>query len=306
MWRFARQLGFGRFDHGRRVRRAQSGFRFRFAEDAGGGDGGGGAGGGGGDGGGGDGGGAGGGGGDGGGSGGGAGGGKTTFTQDEVNTIVKREKDKQAAKHREALQAQLAEVNELKEAKDLTDAQRKKFEERAAQLEADLMTKEEKAAADKAKADKEHKTALDAVSTERDGWKSRYEKERKDTAIMAAASKHKAYNPSQLLALVSPLTHVVQRVDEKTKEPIPGVFDTVVKTAIEEDGKLVEKELTVDKYVEHLKGREEFANLFVSERPGGTGYRPGTGDGGKAKSGMSPKEKISQGLKEGQAADGGR
>ena len=213
MWRFARQLGFGRFDHGRLARAVQSGLRFRCADDASGGDGGDGSGGGGGSG-----------GGDGGGSDGGAGGsgggagGSKTFSQEEVNTIVKREKDKQGAKHREALQAQLDEVNKMKDARDLAEAQRKKFEDRAASLESDLMTKEEKATADKAKADKEHKTALDAVNTERDGWKTRYEKERTDVAILAAASKHKAYNPSQLLALVSPLTHVVQRVNEKTKE----------------------------------------------------------------------------------------
>lgn len=292
MRRFARQLGFGRFDHrqhGRLVARAN---RFRCHEgDGGDGDGAGGGGG------------TAGGGGDGAGAGGdGSGGGAgKTFTQEDVNTIVKREKEKQAAKHREALKAQLDEVNQLKDAKELTEAQRKKLEERAASLEADLMTKEEKAAAEKSRSDKEHKAAMEAVAAERDGWKGRYEKERKDTAIMAAASKHKAYNPSQLLALVNPLTLLVQRLDEKTKEPIPGVFDTVVKTAIEEDGKFIEKTMSVDAYVERLKGLNEFANLFVSDRPGGTGYRPGTG-GSKGKSDLTPKEKISQGLKDRQAA----
>jgi len=232
-----------------------------------------------------------------GGSGGGSGGddGNKTFTQEELNSIVKREKTKLESKYKEQTQKQLDELNKMRDAKDLTEAQRKKLDDRAAALEAELMTEREKAEAEKKRSQTKHQQELEATKTEAKQWQGLYEKERKDTAIMSAASKHKAFNPDQLLALVSPLTHVVQRKNDKG-EVIPNSFETVVQTAVEEDGKFVEKQLSVDKYVEYLKGRKEYANLFVSDRPGGTGYRPGSGDGSGSKD-MSAKDKIKAGLK---------
>lgn len=241
----------------------------------------------------------------GGGGAGGAGGGDSnkTFTQDELNSIVKREKAKLEGKYKEQTQKQLDEINKIRDAKDLTEAQRKKLDDRAAALEAELMTEREKAESEKKRSQTKHQQELDNIQVESKQWRGLYEKERKDTAIMSAASKHKAFNPDQLLALVSPLTHVVQRKNDKG-ELIPNSFETVVQTAIEENGKFVEKQLPVEKYVEYLKGKKEYANLFVSERPGGTGYRPGSGDGSGNTKDMSPRDKIKAGLKAQQAASG--
>lgn len=273
--------------------------RFRHHEDAGG-DGG--AGGGGGGDGGGDGGDGSGGGGDGGASGGGGGAGKT-FDQTQVNAIVKREKEKLEGKFKEQIQKQLDEVNELKKSKDLTEKQRKTLDERAATLQAELLTEREKAEAEKRRADEKHKTELDGLSTERDTWKARYETRERESAILGAASKHDAYSASQLVALVSPLVEVSPELDDKGNPT--DKFNTSITAKVKDGEELVEKKFSVDGYIEHMKGQEEYANLFIVKRPGGTGHRQGGVEvGGKNMANMSSTDKIAAGLKDGQAQKG--
>lgn len=266
------------------------GLRFRQKEDdGGGGDGSGGGGGGGGDGSGGD--------GEGGGSG---GGGDQNFTQEQVNSMMKKERAKIESKFKEQTQKQLSEINKLRESKDLTEAQRKKLDDRADTLQAELMTEKERAEADKKAAETKHGKELKVAQGESVAWQGRYENQMKETDILAAASKHAAYNAVQLLGLVAPLTHVVSVKTDKGEET--GKFTTVVKTAVKnEDDAFVEKSLTVDEYVDYLKGQKEFQNLFVSQRAGGTGHRKGTGSGGGSED-LSPTEKIERGLREQKAA----
>jgi hypothetical protein len=279
------------------------GRRFRRMEDAGGGagDGSGGGGAGGGSGGPGD-----------GGSGdGGAGGGASskTFDQEAVNRIVKKERERLEESFKAKLQEQLDRVNKLSEAKDLTEQQRSSLAEQKLALETDLMTEREKADADKKRADAAHKKELEALQGDQKKWRGLYESQMKETVIFAAAAQHDAYNPTQLLGLVAPLT-VVEEVKNNKGEGT-GRYETVVKTSVLEkgdDGKehLVEKTLAVPSYVEYLKGRKEYQNLFVANRPGGTGHRQGTGGtGGKGGQGMDSISKISGGLSQRQSSGTG-
>lgn len=259
-----------------------------------------GGGGGGGDGGGGDGGsGGGGGGGDGGGSG---GGGDQKFSQEQVNSMMKKEREKLEKGYRTKTQEHLVEINTLREDKDLTESQRKKFDERATTLQTELMTTQERAEAEKKAAEKKFGQELDASKLEGDAWKGRFETQMSRTAILASAGKFGVYNAEQLLGLVSPLSHVVPVLDEKGKDT--GRFTTVVKAMVKSDdeddkGKLVEKTMTPDEYLEHMKGLKEHQNLFVANRPGGTGHRPGSGAGGGGEK-LSPTQKIAEGLRSGQ------
>lgn len=234
------------------------------------------------------------------GSAGGSGGGASkTFSQEDLNRIVKKEREKLEGNFKSKLQEQLDRVNKLSEEKNLSDEQRKQLSDSKAALEAELMTEREKAEADKKRLDSTHKKELDKVSGDRDKWQSLYESQMKETAILSAASNHEAYNPTQLTALVSPLTHVEEVTNDKG-EPT-GRYATIVRSAVMEkgdDGKehLVEKSLSVDEYVEYLKGRKEYQNLFVTTRPGGTGHRQSTSGQGGPGQGMSSIGKIAAGL----------
>lgn len=243
-----------------------------------------------------------GGGGDGGGSGGGGSGsgGAQTFSQDQVNAFMKKEREKVEQKFKVKTQEQLAEINKLREDKDLTETQRQKLDERATTLSAELMTEKERAAADQKAAEKKFGLELDAAKQDGTAWKERFELQMSQTAILASAGKFGVYNAAQLLALVAPLTHVVPVLDSKGKET--GAFTTVVKAMVPSDdeddkGKLVEKTFIPDEYVEHLKGLKEHQNLFRTTRPGGTGHRPGSGGSGGGEK-LTPTEKIAKGLME--------
>jgi len=213
---------------------------------------------------------------------------------------MKKEREKVEQKFKVKTQEQLAEINKLREDKDLTETQRQKLDERATTLSAELMTEKERAAADQKAAEKKFGLELDAAKQDGTAWRERFELQMSQTAILAAAAKHGVYNATQLLALVSPVSHVVPVVDGKGKET--GAFTTVVKSMVKSDdeddkGKLVEKTFTPDEYVEHLKGQKEHQNLFVTNRPGGTGHRPGSGGSGGGEK-LTPTEKISRGLKD--------
>jgi len=236
----------------------------------------------------------------GGGSGGGSGGdGDRKFSQTEVNSILKKEKAKLEGKFKEQIQGQLNEVNELRKAKDLTEGQRKKLDDRAAALEAELLTEREKAEAERKRSTEKHKKELDTVSVERDSWRSRYENQQRESAILAAASKHDAYNAKQLIGLVAPLVQVIQKTDDKGNPT--GIFDTQITTEVKDGDDLVKKSMAVDEYVEHMKGQEEYANLFVVKRTSGTGHRQSSVNVGGNEQNMTATEKIAAGLKKGQA-----
>jgi hypothetical protein len=237
-----------------------------------------------------------------GGDGGGSGGASKTFTQEQVNAMMKREREKLDSKFKEQTKKQLDEINKLRDAKDLTESQRKKLDERAATLEAEMLTEREKAEAEKRRSEEAHKKALDAVTGERDQWRGRFETELRNAAVLSAASEHKAFNAEQLLGLVGPRVSVEEVMNEK-KEPT-GRYATVVRvTETDPDTKKpVEKTYGVSDYIKTLKGRKEFANLFLADRQGGTGYRPSSGGAGDGGGNMSAKDKIAAGLKQGQAS----
>ncbi|KKN73336.1 hypothetical protein LCGC14_0401490 [marine sediment metagenome] len=270
-----------------------------FFADAGGGDGGGGGGGGdggdGGDGGGGGGGDGGGepGGGD-GGAGGGSGGTDLKFSQADLNRISKKERDK----YNSEKQVLIDQLKDVEKQKGLSDEARANLQTQIRDAEESLMTAQEKSKAELGRAAKVHGEALDVEKSRADLNWDMYVSEKKRVAISAAASKHGAYRAEQLTAVVEPMTEIVPVKD--SNDNIIG-HDVIVKvTEKAEDGTTKEKALTVDEYVDAMRANEDHANLFVSTKQGGSGYRPGTsgtpiGD----LSNMSATDKIRAGLKAG-------
>lgn len=234
-----------------------------------------------------------------GGSGGGAGGGGSQqFSQDQVNSILKKEREKLEKGFRTKTQEQLVEINTLREDKDLTEAQRKKLDDRATTLQTELMSTQERAEAEKRAAEKKFGVELEASQKETVLWRGNFESEVATTAILLSAGKFGAHNPGQLLSLVAPLSQVIAVLDDKGRET--GKYTTVVKTAVQDEDdetRMVEKTMAVDEYLEYLKGQKEHQNLFDSKRPGGTGHRPGSAAGGGGEN-LTPTEKIARGLRE--------
>jgi len=273
------------------------GRRFRQCEGDGGdgGDGGSGGGSGGGDG-----------GGDGGGSGGGSGdgGGERTFSQDDVDGIVKRRLAKAEQAHQTKQRETLKQLEDLRAQKNLSEEHASKLDEQIQSIKSDLMTEKERAQAELDRVATEHKAKLDAAMSETEQWKSRHVKSQILSALHAAASKAKAYNNDQVVAILeASATHELVKDDDGN---LTGEERVTFTGKVKDGDKFVEKDgLTAEEVVEGLKAQQEFANLFLADRKGGAGFRPGTSGGSGDTSGMTPTQMISEGLKNGQAAQGG-
>jgi hypothetical protein len=228
---------------------------------------------------------------------GGAGGGsgdEKKVPQSKVNALVAEERRKAEERFKAQQREQLAELEKLRKDKNLTDESRAALNKRVEELEGALLTEQEKLQREKTALEKKQQEALEVANAERDEWKNRYEAHLIENSILSAAAKHKAYNPQQIVDHVGRLA-VLEEVKDNLQKPT-GRFEAVVKVQVEEDGQQVEKALTVDEYVKTLKGKDEYINLFLPDRVGGTGGRPGAPvqmPGQK----LSPTQKIAAGLR---------
>lgn len=212
------------------------------------------------------------------------------FTQAELDRVVAKQRRDLQEKH-------LDEVNKLRKSQNLTDEQRADLEKRASELEDALLTEQEKAKKEIQRIQKEHEDMLNAMKERAEANWQLYADARLSAEITTAASKHKAFNPTQIDAIIRPLATIEEDKDEKLK-PL-GTFSIKVKAMVKDkEGKMEEKALTVDEYVAHMRESSEYFNLFVSDRPGGSGYRPGGKGGGANGSALSPTQKIAEGLRQ--------
>ena len=221
--------------------------------------------------------------------------GKTTFTQDEINSIVKKEREGFQKKHRETLK----QLEDLRAEKTTTAEQAAKLDKQINTMRTELMSEKERAEAEKHRIEDEHKRALSGAEDSRDEWRVRYERSTIEGEIVNAAVKHKAVLPDQLIRMID--AKMEEGSDDEGKPN--GVFSRTVETTVKEGEKDVVKKLSIDAHVEWMKGQEQFANLFLATGKGGTGYRKGSkGGGGGEADGMSADEMITEGLKRNQTS----
>jgi hypothetical protein len=105
---------------------------------------------------------------------------------------------------------------------------------------------------------------------------------------MTAAVTHKAYNPSQVVALLKPHT----RKQEGTTDGKPnGIFSPRTKFTYVKDGKETTLDVTPVEAVKLMTELPEYANLFISTATpglgGGTNNNGGSGKGIKFDPNMS-------------------
>jgi len=201
---------------------------------------------------------------------------KKLFTQDEVNKIMADNKRNLQKKNQELI----GQLEQVKKAGNLSTEERKKLNERIDVLENEMLTKEELSKKEQDRLVRNHQKQLDEVTSERDGWRNRFTQSTITRSLTDAAATQNAFNPSQIVAILSPNTRLIEEVDsdgQPTGELIPKVkFPTVDK-----DGKPVTLELTVSESVKQMKDMDEYFNLFKGEGTAGLGAG-NTGGGKKA------------------------
>lgn len=192
--------------------------------------------------------------------------GEKLFTQAEVNKIMAENKRTLQTKN----EALIKELETLKKGGNLSAEQKSQLESRIETLQNELLSKEELSKKEADKLRKESQKQLEALATERDGWKNRYTTATIQRTITDAAVENKAINPRQIVAILQQKANLVPATDNEgnqTGELVPKVkFDTTDK-----EGKPVTIEITIPEAVKQMKDMEEYFNLFQGEGSSGLG-----------------------------------
>lgn len=199
------------------------------------------------------------------------------YTQQEFDALLNRRLAEDRRKGEEKNRQIAAELSSLRESANLTEAQRRDLENRIEQLNAEYRTAEEQKRLDQQKAQEKYDRDTKKLSEERDSWRTRHDANLINGDIVTAAAKHEAFNVNQIVAILRPMTKVVERMDSAGKPT--GEFISQVKFhGKDRDGKPVVLDLTVDDAVKAMKDMpEDFGNLFKSTSVNGLGMTSGNG-----------------------------
>lgn len=196
-----------------------------------------------------------------------------TFTQDEVNAFMKKEKDK-ANTERTRLAQQLEELGT--QAK-MTAEQRQTLETQIEELKTSAMSVEEKAKRNAEKLQKDYDGKLSVAQQESQTWQNRHNQLQIGYEINGAALKHEVL-PQAIPFVESYLKPNTRLVEVQGEDGKPsGAFAAKVKLATKDkDGKNVTIDFSVDEALKAMKDDPEtFGHLFKGAA-GGTGAGSGT------------------------------
>jgi hypothetical protein len=210
-----------------------------------------------------------------------------TFTQEEVNKFV--------AERNKAVNAQLKVAEENYEAQlkqtGLTKEQRDKVSADLDAVRNEMMTKEQRAEAEKKKIEANYKSELEAAGKEANKYKELYETSTINREITDASIKQDAFNPNHFIAHLAPKSKMVDEVDaegQTTGKLVPRVEWS----SVDEEGKVHTSLLTPEEAVTKMKENVvEFGNLFKPNVAAGIGQ--GTAPGQASAGGQIDHSKIS-------------
>ncbi len=222
---------------------------------------------------------------------------KAQFSQNQVNTMLKKER----TANEKTNAGTLKQLRELETAKGLSDNQRTDLATKIHELEQSNMTASEKAAADRKALEDKSATEIAAANSRADMNWGLFEDSTKRTAIVNAASKHGAFSTEQIEAVVLPKVQLVPIYGGEENKVITGYHTVVpgVQVKDEATGQVKDEDVSVEAFVEMMKGNPAHENLFLAKGKGGSGFRPGLkGSGGGDSENMSSNQKINQGLRD--------
>lgn len=185
------------------------------------------------------------------------------FTQEEVNSIVAKEKKGFTEK-----------LEQMGQNFKMTEEQRKQLEAQVEDIKTSSLTEKERLAQELEKTKKKLATTAEESEKNTSVWKNRFESSTIKTALSTASQLHEAFNPTQIEAILAPSSRSAEILGDDGKPT--GKF--VVKTKITTkgaDGKTVELEVEPNEAVKILKEQPEYANLFKGTQVPGIGGNNG-------------------------------
>lgn len=219
-----------------------------------------------------------------------------TFNKDDVNKIVEerlaRDRSNREAKHQEKYKDLESRYTELLDNENLGEEQRTKLTGQLEDVRGQLRTKEQEAAHKRKILQDEHDVELTTAKKSAETWESRFRESSITRELQDAAISNDAYEASQIVALLRPMTKLVEVVNEANNEPT-GDYKTVVNFPdVDEKDQPVMTQRTPAEAVKRMKEVPKSANLFKSNIVAGVGAGNATGGGTPGSNGLVDVRKL--------------
>jgi len=191
-----------------------------------------------------------------------------TFTQEEVNSLLAKER----REHKKRAQQLVDDLNTLKHKATLTAEERDALQNKINELEQTFLSKEELLKRETEKKTKELNDKLEDLSKKAETWKNRYVDTMVENDLTEAAVKHNAFSTNQIVTLLRGKTEVVPILDDDNNET--GAFKTVVTLETKDSkGETKVLKLSPNDAVKLMSETDEYFNLFKESGVGGLGDR---------------------------------
>ena len=204
-----------------------------------------------------------------------------SFTTVDVNRIVQERLDRDRKSRETAYTEKYKDLetrfSDLLENENLGEEQRGKLQVQLEDVRKQLRTKDQQAAHERKLLTDDYDTKLTDATKAAAVWENRFRESSISRALQDAAVSNDAYSTQQVLAILRPMTKLVEVIDENTNEAT-GDYNTVIDFPdIDEKGMSVVTQRTPDETVKRMKDLGEYANLFKSNVVSGIGAHPATG-----------------------------
>jgi hypothetical protein len=199
------------------------------------------------------------------------------FTQDDVNRIVEERLARDRKAREERYRDLESRYSQLLENQNLSEEERNKLEESLEDVRKQLRSKDQQAAHERKQLLARFEQQLSETRKAAEVWENRFRESSVSRALQDAAVANDAYNASQVVGLLRPMTKLVEDLDETTGKAT-GRFKTVVDLPDrDEQGQEVMTQGSPSDIVKRMKELGDYANLFKSNVVSGLGANSATG-----------------------------
>ncbi|MEN6367697.1 MAG: hypothetical protein ABFC88_12875 [Thermoguttaceae bacterium] len=201
------------------------------------------------------------------------------FSQNDLNRIMAEERRKMQTAHQAQLKAQEDQLQHVLKSQSLNESDRKVLKDNLEAVQGQLRSAEAQAAKEKQELEQSYQARLADVEKKATYWEGQYRESTVKRSLQDAAVKNDAFSPSQIVALMQPMTKMIEDTDPITKRP-NGQYKVVVEMP-DTDPKTGQAQLMVRTPEEAVKRMKElpdqYGNLFRSGVVSGIGSGSATG-----------------------------
>jgi len=213
------------------------------------------------------------------------------FSQEQMNRFLAEDR----RKHQQKYEGLEAAYKEALQDQNLGSEQRDKLQAQLEDLQKQFRSKEQQLAYEKKQVEEQAKIDVESLTAKATEWEDRFKTTLRDRALQDAAVAADAFNPSQVVTLLSPMTKIADELDEAghaTGNLVPVIdFPDTDETT----GKRIMTQRTPEEAVTRMKALPDmFGNLFKANVVSGIGGNSATGGVAPGKGGRIDPANLTQ------------